>query len=122
MRRMRATVLVLLAAAFAGAAAAEEPNVNCEKVSEWSDMMVCGNPDLAAKNAKVDEAYRQAQQGLSPEDAAEVSQVQAAWKKGRAKCQQSDDPTKCLHDYYDSAHQADRPAGERRRRVTLLFR
>jgi len=103
MRRMRATILAWTAAlALAGASAAEEPDVNCEKVSEWSDMMVCGNPDLTAKNAKVSEAYRQAQQGLSPEDAAQVSEVQAAWKKGRAKCQQSDDPTKCLHDYYDT--------------------
>ncbi|MGH7788468.1 MAG: hypothetical protein ACRERC_16480 [Candidatus Binatia bacterium] len=103
MRRMRAaTVLGVVLATLAGAAPAEEPNVNCEKMAEWSDMMVCGNPDLTAKNAKVDEAYREAQQGLGPQDAAEVGQVQAAWKKGRAKCQQSADPTKCLHDYYDA--------------------
>ena len=101
-RRRWALVGVLaLAAAWAGAARADEPRTNCHKVKKWSDMMVCGNPDLRDLDGKVDNAYRKAQVGLSPADAGKVRRVQQAWLRGREKCQESADPTKCLHDYYE---------------------
>ena len=73
---------------------------DCHKATQWSDMMVCGNRNLADLDTKVDRAYEKAQSGLSPKDAEEVRRVQAAWMKGREKCQQDPDPTKCLEDYY----------------------
>ena len=73
---------------------------DCRKAQQWSDMMVCGNRNLADLDGKVDKAYEDAQKGLSPKDAEEVQRVQAAWMKGREKCQENPDPTKCLEDYY----------------------
>jgi uncharacterized protein len=81
-------------------AAAHEPNVNCHKAKQWSDMMVCGNPDLADLDAKVDKAYHKTRASLPPDQAEQVSRVQAAWRRGREKCQKSSDPVKCLQDYY----------------------
>jgi uncharacterized protein YecT (DUF1311 family) len=91
-----------LTALLAVAARGEEPvEGDCAKRAQWSDMMVCGNPDLGARHAAVDRAYRKAQEGLSPQDAGEVRAMQDAWLKGRERCQQSGDPVKCLQDYYD---------------------
>ena len=90
---------VALSSGWAGMAAAHSEG-DCHKVHEWSDMMVCGNPNLNDLDSKVDRAYQKAQQGLSPKDAEEVQRVQAAWMRGREKCQQNSDPTKCLEDYY----------------------
>ena len=91
---------IVLSAACVQVARAEEPNSGCHKSAEWSDMMVCGNPNLTDLGGKVDRAYADSERGLSPEDAGEVRRVQQAWLKGRAKCQESSDPTKCLQDYY----------------------
>lgn len=95
---------ILVAAVFAGAlagrAGAQDPNFNCEKATQWSDMMVCGNPSLVQLDGKVDKAYKRSQEGLTPEQANEVQEVHDAWRKGREKCQQDPDPIKCLQDYY----------------------
>ena len=96
-----AGLALTLAWALAAPAVAHEPNVNCHKVKQWSDMMVCGNPDLTDLDAKVDKAYRKSRQSLPPAQAQQVNEVQAAWRRGREKCQQSSDPVKCLHDYYE---------------------
>jgi uncharacterized protein len=74
---------------------------DCRKMKQWSDMMVCGNPDLSAMDARVDKAYRKSAASLPPDQAAQVREVQAAWVRGREKCQQDRDPVKCLHDYYE---------------------
>ena len=91
---------VALACAAASVAGAHEPNVNCHKAKQWSDMMVCGNADLADMDAKVDKAYRKTRASLPPAEAEQVTRVQNAWRWGREKCQQSSDPMKCLQDYY----------------------
>lgn len=90
---------VALGGALTGVAWAHSPD-DCHKAKEWSDMMVCGNPNLADLDGKVDKGYEDAQQSLSPKDAQEVREVQAKWMRGREKCQQDPDPTKCLEDYY----------------------
>lgn len=99
-RRWIVAACVAVTTSLAGMTGAEEPNSGCHKSAEWSDMMVCGNPNLTDLSGKVDRAYRKAQEGLSAEDAGEVRRVQEAWLKGREKCQQSADPVKCLDDYY----------------------
>ena len=96
-------VAALTAAAvlLVASARAEEPITgDCHKKKKWSDMMVCGNRDLTAMDAKVDRAYKKAQATLPPDEAAQVRDVQAAWDRGREKCQQDPDPMKCLQDYY----------------------
>lgn len=99
-RRWAVAACLALSTGLMTRARAEEPNSGCHKSAEWSDMMVCGNPNLTDLGGKVDRAYRKSQEGLSIEDATEVRRVQAAWLKGREKCQESADPTKCLEDYY----------------------
>lgn len=101
-RRARLGAGVLVGMTWGAMALAEQPSVDCHKASQWSDMMVCGNPDLSAMDAKVDRAYRKAKESLPPDEAAQVDEVQAAWMRGREKCQKNDDPMKCLHDYYES--------------------
>ena len=96
-------VLAALAAAaivLVASARAEEPNTNCHKKKKWSDMMVCGNRDLTAMDAKVDRAYKKTQDSLPPDEAAQVRDVHNAWMRGREKCQKGPDPVKCLQDYY----------------------
>ena len=92
---------VALAVAAVGVARASGPSFDCHKAKQWSDMMVCGNPNLADLDSKVDKAYRKAQQPLSAKDAEQVREVQRAWRKGREKCQQDSDPIKCLQTYYE---------------------
>ena len=100
---MRALAAVIVATAVLVASArAEEPHINCHKKKKWSDMMVCGNRDLTAMDAKVDRAYKKAQTGLPPDQAAQVRDVQEAWLRGREKCQKGPDPIKCLQDYYQN--------------------
>jgi uncharacterized protein len=91
---------VALCASFASQAPAQ--SVDCHKATQWSDMMVCGNPNLTDLNAKVDKAYQDAQKGLSPAEAEEVRGVHEAWLRGREKCQENPDPTKCLEKYYQN--------------------
>jgi len=83
-----------------GVAVAHQPSFDCHKAKQWSDMMVCGNPNLADLDVKVDKAYKKAQRSLPPQNAAQVREVQQAWLRGREKCQQDPDPIKCLDDYY----------------------
>ena len=90
---------VALSSSVAGVARAYSQG-DCHKAKQWSDTMVCGNPNLADMDSKVDKAYDKAASGLSPKDAKEVRRVQQAWLKGREKCQEDSDPTKCLEDYY----------------------
>ena len=103
---------MMLSGAGARTGWAQEPRVDCHKATQWSDMMVCGNPNLTALNAKVDKAYQDAQKGLSPKDAEEVRRVQVEWMKGREKCQDDPDPTKCLEDYYQRHIQPIVPSGQ----------
>lgn len=91
---------VVVSVGAAEVVAAQQAGVDCHKATQWSDMMVCGNPNLTDLNAKVDKAYQDAQKGLSPTDAEEVRSVHVAWMKGREKCQGDPDPTKCLEKYY----------------------
>ena len=91
---------IALGIGVAAVAHAQRSGVDCHKVAAWSDMMVCGNPNLAALDTKVDKAYQDAQKGMSPTDAEETRRVHAAWMTGREKCQQDPDPTKCLEKYY----------------------
>ena len=91
---------VVLSGGSAHLGQAQQPGVDCHKATQWSDMMVCGNPNLTDLNAKVDKAYQDAQKGLSPTEAEEVRRVHVEWMKGREKCQGDPDPTKCLEDYY----------------------
>jgi uncharacterized protein len=91
---------VVLSGGVARMARAQQSGVDCHKATQWSDMMVCGNPDLTDLDTKVDKAYRDSQKGLSPKDAEEVRGVHEAWLRGREKCQEDPDPTKCLEKYY----------------------
>jgi len=93
--------VVALVLTAAGVVHASRPSFDCHKAKQWSDMMVCGNPNLADLDSKVDKAYRKAQRSLSPQDAKQVREVQQAWLRGREKCQQDPDPIKCLHTYYE---------------------
>jgi uncharacterized protein len=94
-------IVLALAVVAAGIARASGPSFDCHKAKKWSDMMVCGNPNLADLDGKVDKAYRKAQRSLPPKDAQQVREVQQAWLKGREKCQEDPDPMKCLQTYYE---------------------
>ena len=91
---------VVLTGIVAGVAQAHQPSFDCHKAKQWSDMMVCGNPNLADLDGQVDKAYKQASTSLPPKDAQQVREVQEAWLRGREKCQHDADPTKCLETYY----------------------
>jgi len=92
-------VTLLLGAAFAATAHAQ-PRGDCHKSSQWSDMMVCGNPNLTDLDAQVDAAYRKQRDALPAQDAEQVRLVQEQWLRGREKCQEDADPMKCLETYY----------------------
>lgn len=99
---------VLGLALLAGPALGQSgPAFDCSKAEHEIETLICQDEDLAAKDRKLAEVYKQAIAALEkvdaggPEAISELKAMQRGWIGGRNDCWKADDKRQCTADLYD---------------------
>lgn len=83
------------------------PAFDCSKAEHEIETLICQDEDLAAKDRKLAEVYKQAIAALEkvdaggPEAISELKAMQRGWIGGRNDCWKADDKRQCTADLYD---------------------
>ncbi len=102
-----AAAAFISAIAFGGALAQSGPAFDCAKAEHEIEKLICENAELAAKDRKMADVYRQAITALEKVDAGgaeaikELKTMQRGWIGGRNDCWKAADKRQCARDSYD---------------------
>ena len=89
--------------AFFGAAHAQTaPSFDCAKAKSFSERLVCVTPELAKKDALLNELYKTASISAFGTGVSNIKSSQIDWIKGQKTCEKAKEAKDCLNRAYDS--------------------
>lgn len=102
---MLPTLLAALLVFSSSSLAAELPSFDCSKADSAAEDLVCADADLAGRDRKLAEIYRQSLERLdsggdSSGAVGELRAEQRGWIGGRNDCWKADDPRECVQSSY----------------------
>jgi uncharacterized protein len=89
------------------ASARSGPSFDCSKAEHEIEELICKDNELAAKDRKLAEVYKQAIAAMEqvdaggPEAIADIKTTQRGWIGGRNECWKAEDKRQCTIDVYD---------------------
>jgi len=89
---------VITVAAWAGA---PKPGFDCSHASGDIETLICGDPELAALDHKMDRVFNHAAAKNTGADLKALAANQRSWMKGRNNCWKAQDKKRCVVDSYN---------------------
>jgi len=96
-------LLTVLCTASAAIATADttKPTFDCSRVNSDIEALICGDPELAALDHKMDAVFKRAAARQSGADLKALTATQRGWIKGRNDCWKAQDKKSCVIESYN---------------------